>query len=99
MTDILRTPDQARHIIGGTKCVVMFSSPSCSPCQTMYPLLQLLAHGGLAVAIIDVAEHPGFASEYRVRALPTIALFIRGGLSKMFVGSMIAAALEKWVNA
>lgn len=99
MTDILRTPEQARHIIGGHKCVVMFSSPSCSPCKSMYPLLQSLADGGLAVAIIDVTEHPGFAGEYRVRALPTIALFIRGGLEKMFVGSMIAVALEKWVNA
>lgn len=92
------TPEHARRLIGGDKCVVMFSSPSCSPCQSMYPLLQVLADGWLAVAIIDVTEHPGFAGEYRVRALPTIALFVRGGLSKMFVGSMSAAALEKWVN-
>lgn len=97
MAQIMRIPEHVRQMLEEDKCVVMFSSPTCNPCVNMYPILRSVV--GLRFAVVDVTEYQSFASEYRVRALPTIALFIRGGLSKMFVGSMSAAALEKWVSA
>ncbi|WP_431969629.1 thioredoxin family protein [Nocardia sp. bgisy134] len=80
----------AETVLGAGKPVlVVFSAPWCGPCRRSTPRLRLLADelsDQLVVVSVNVEEHPELAERYRVRAFPTLGLFVGGRLVHHSVG-------------
>ncbi|KXZ47528.1 hypothetical protein GPECTOR_34g687 [Gonium pectorale] len=76
--------------------LVDFYANWCGPCTMMSPTLASVAaklKGQLQVVKIDTDRYPGIASQHRVQALPTIALFVRGQVVFRFEGVISEAQL------
>lgn len=58
--------------------LVQFHSTKCGPCRAMHPVVQQLADSGYPLQQIDVDQQPQYAEQFKVRSLPTFALFARG---------------------
>ncbi len=58
--------------------LVQFHSTKCGPCRAMHPVLQQLADSGYPLQQVDVDQQPQYAEQFKVRSLPTFALFARG---------------------
>ncbi|KAG2449566.1 hypothetical protein HYH02_005099 [Chlamydomonas schloesseri] len=81
--------------------LVDFYATWCGPCQMMLPILtavQTKMKGKLQVVKIDTDKYPGIASQHRVQALPTIALFIKGKMVFRFEGVLNEGQIIDKVN-
>jgi thiol-disulfide isomerase/thioredoxin len=58
--------------------LVQFHSTKCGPCRAMHPVVQQLTDSGYPLQQIDVDQQPQYAEQFKVRSLPTFALFARG---------------------
>lgn len=58
--------------------LVQFHSTKCGPCRAMHPVVQQLSDSGYPLQQIDVDQQPQYAEQFKVRSLPTFALFARG---------------------
>jgi thioredoxin 1 len=83
--------------------LVDFWAEWCGPCKMLAPLLDDLASeydGKVKVAKLNVDEHQGAASEYGVRAIPTLLIFKNGQVVEHVVGLKskrdLKANLEKF---
>ena len=56
--------------------VIKFSGNFCNPCQQLKPIFDDVVKDipDIKVVEIDVEEHPDIASDYGVRAVPTIVI-------------------------
>ena len=58
--------------------LVQFHSTKCGPCRAMHPVVEKLAAAGYPLQQIDVDQQPQYAEQFKIRSLPTFALFSRG---------------------
>lgn len=93
MTD-LRTVDEAtfdQEVLHSDKPVLVdFWAQWCPPCHQIAPVLAQIGaerEDQLTVVKLNSDENPGIAANYRVMALPTLALFHRGELIWSVVGA------------
>jgi thioredoxin 1 len=82
--------------IGGDALVVDFWAPWCKPCKAIEPILEQL-ESQVAVARLNIDEHPGIASRYEVLAIPTVMLFAGGELRGTVHGARPLAHFERWL--
>lgn len=69
--------------------LVDFWAEWCNPCRALAPILDDLADeyaGRVKIGKVNVEEHQGLATEYGVRAIPTLLLFHRGQVAEQIVG-------------
>jgi thioredoxin 1 len=86
------------EVLGADDAVLVeFWAEWCPPCRVLTPILEQLAaedHPNFRIMSVNSDESPGLASTYRVLAVPTMKLFVKGELVKTIVGAKPAAALK-----
>jgi len=72
-----------------TPVLVDFWAEWCGPCKMIAPVLDELAEeysGKVRIAKVNIDDEPGLASNYGVRAIPTLLLFQHGEVAEQIVG-------------
>ncbi|MBM3327908.1 MAG: thioredoxin family protein [Calditrichaeota bacterium] len=78
-----------------------FMAPWCEPCRTVAPLLEGVDedfNGRVQLVRIDIEEHSSLASRYRIRAIPTLILFVKGAERGRIVGAAARTEIVKRVR-
>jgi len=81
--------------------VVDFWAPWCPPCHVMAPIFERVAakYAGKAIfAKVNVDEAPDIADEHRIRAIPTLMIFVRGRRVERIEGVIPDQILEELVE-
>lgn len=74
----------------------------CTPCRMIAPVVDEAAEryaGRVTVAKVNVDEHPGLASRYHVRSIPTLMLFRGGQPVTSHVGGLDRSTLAGLIDA
>ena len=108
---VMTQPQDYAHIIAQhakTHAVLIdFYATWCPPCQKMMPILEELAQhpdwaSRLKLVKINIDEHPGIATEYRIQSLPTLVLVQKHGEdtkeTARNIGALSESALCQWLD-
>lgn len=69
--------------------LVDFWAEWCGPCKMLAPVLDELAgefDGRVKIAKVNIDDHQALATEYGIRAIPTLLLFKEGQVAEQIVG-------------
>jgi thioredoxin 1 len=79
--------------------VVDFWAPWCKPCRAVERVLEEIAADSpnLALAKLDVDEHPEIAARYDVLSIPTVIAFAGGEVRGALVGARPRGHVERWL--
>jgi putative thioredoxin len=79
--------------------LVDFFATWCGPCQMLKPLLERLgAEYDLALAKVDIDQHPQLASQYHVDGVPDVRVALGGQLRPGFVGMLPEPKLREFLQ-
>src|ERR1043165_874110 len=73
-----------------TPILVDFWAEWCGPCKMIAPVLDELAdeyNGKVRIGKVNIDEHQSLATEYGVRAIPTLLMFKGGQVQEQMVGA------------
>jgi thioredoxin 1 len=73
-----------------TPVLVDFWAEWCGPCKMIAPVLDELAEeyaGRARIGKVNIDEHQSLATQYGIRAIPTLLLFHKGEVAEQMVGA------------
>src|SRR4051794_25259233 len=85
----------------GHPVVVDFWAPWCGPCRMVAPELAKVAAanaGRLVVVKVNTDALPELGERFRIRSIPTMAIFEDGREAARTTGALPAAQIESFVN-
>lgn len=91
MTSVGDDTFKAEVLDSSTPVIVDFWAPWCMPCRAITPVLENLAKdytGKIKFVKLNVDDHQQVASQFGVRAIPTLLLFKGGKLVDALTGGM-----------
>jgi thioredoxin 1 len=89
---------QSKVLSASGTVLVDFWAEWCGPCKMIAPLLDQIADahvGKVTIGKVDVDKNPDLASQYNIRAIPTLIIFQGGQVKEQIVGMTSRAALEQ----
>ncbi len=92
---------EAEVIKSDLPVLVDFWAAWCGPCKAIAPTIESLADeyaGKLRVAKLDVDSNPKSASQYGIRAIPTMLVFKDGQVVDQITGAVGKSILEEAIK-
>jgi len=97
VTPIEVTDETFSGFVKNSFCVLSFTSPWCSACKKMHPVVESMAQefdGSVSFGIMDISTSTQVPVELRILSLPTALIFVNGRETKRFTGAYSVGDLK-----